>query len=47
MVYLYMSLIIGLELTVWLLPNLIGNAVAISLVGILMGERIGVGIDSY
>ncbi|QRV85561.1 major facilitator superfamily transporter [Ceratobasidium sp. AG-Ba] len=36
-VYFYIALMIGLELTVWLLPNVIGNAVAISLVGILMG----------
>jgi hypothetical protein len=26
-----------LELTVWLVPNVVGNAVAFSLVGVLMG----------
>ncbi|KAG9091912.1 hypothetical protein FRC07_011756, partial [Ceratobasidium sp. 392] len=35
-VHVYMLLAIGLELTVWLLPNMIGNAVAISLIGVLM-----------
>ncbi|KAF7325726.1 MFS domain-containing protein [Mycena kentingensis (nom. inval.)] len=35
--YLYSILAIGLELVVWLVPSLIGNAVAVSLVGVLLG----------
>ncbi|KAF8609125.1 MFS general substrate transporter [Ceratobasidium sp. AG-I] len=38
-VYLYTVLAIALELTIWLVPNLIGNAVAVSLVGMLIGEH--------
>jgi hypothetical protein len=37
-VYAYVLLAIGLEMTVWLLPNLFGNAIAFALVGVLMGE---------
>lgn len=36
-VYLYTLLAIGLELVIWLVPNIIGNAVAVSLVGLLLG----------
>ncbi|KAG8924709.1 hypothetical protein FRC02_010232 [Tulasnella sp. 418] len=36
-VYLYTVGAIGLELVVWLVPNLIGNAVAVSIVGVLLG----------
>ncbi|KAJ7832081.1 major facilitator superfamily domain-containing protein [Mycena olivaceomarginata] len=35
--YLYSILAIGLELIVWLVPSLIGDAVAVSLVGLLLG----------
>lgn len=35
--YLYSVLAIGLELVVWFVPSLIGNAVAVSLVGVLLG----------
>ncbi|KAJ8516259.1 hypothetical protein ONZ45_g6401 [Pleurotus djamor] len=35
--YLYTLLAIGLELVVWLVPSLIGGAVAVSLVGVLLG----------
>ncbi|KAJ7211237.1 major facilitator superfamily domain-containing protein [Mycena pura] len=35
--YMYSILAIGLELVVWLVPSLIGNAVAVSLVGVLLG----------
>ncbi|KAJ7269868.1 major facilitator superfamily domain-containing protein [Mycena rebaudengoi] len=35
--YLYSVLAIGLELIVWLVPSLIGGAVAVSLVGVLLG----------
>ncbi|KAJ7485283.1 major facilitator superfamily domain-containing protein, partial [Mycena latifolia] len=35
--YLYSVLAIGLELVVWLVPSLIGDAVAVSLVGVLLG----------
>ncbi|CAE6455005.1 unnamed protein product [Rhizoctonia solani] len=37
-VYVYLLLAIGLEVTVWMLPNLIGNAVAFALIGVLMGQ---------
>ncbi|EIM79256.1 MFS general substrate transporter [Stereum hirsutum FP-91666 SS1] len=35
--FLYAILCIGLEITVWIVPSLIENAVAISFVGVLMG----------
>ncbi|KAI0071065.1 MFS general substrate transporter [Panus rudis PR-1116 ss-1] len=35
--YLYIVLSIGLELVVWLVPSLIGGAVAVSIVGMLLG----------
>ncbi|KAJ7158305.1 major facilitator superfamily domain-containing protein [Mycena crocata] len=35
--YMYSVLAIGLELVVWLVPSLIGNAVAVSLVGLFLG----------
>ncbi|KAJ7753373.1 major facilitator superfamily domain-containing protein [Mycena maculata] len=35
--YLYSVLAIALELVVWLVPSLIGDAVAVSLVGVLLG----------
>ncbi|KDN49823.1 hypothetical protein RSAG8_01888, partial [Rhizoctonia solani AG-8 WAC10335] len=35
-VYLYCILCIALELVIWLVPNLIGNAVAVSIVGLLL-----------
>lgn len=35
--YLYSLLAIGLELVVWLVPSLIGNGVAVSIVGMLLG----------
>ncbi|KEP54263.1 MFS general substrate transporter [Rhizoctonia solani 123E] len=37
-VYLYCLLCIALELVIWLVPNIIGNAVAVSIVGMLLGE---------
>ncbi|KAI0760315.1 MFS general substrate transporter [Fomes fomentarius] len=36
-IFLYGVLAIGLELVVWLVPSLIGGAVAVSLVGVLLG----------
>ncbi|KAI0760312.1 MFS general substrate transporter [Fomes fomentarius] len=36
-IYLYGLLAIGLELVVWLVPSLIGGAVAVSFVGVLLG----------
>ncbi|KAH7339692.1 major facilitator superfamily domain-containing protein [Rhizoctonia solani] len=36
-VYLYCILCIALELVIWLVPNIIGNAVAVSIVGLLLG----------
>ncbi|KAF7316208.1 MFS domain-containing protein [Mycena indigotica] len=35
--YLYTALIIGLELVVWLVPSLIGGAIAVALVGMFLG----------
>ncbi|KAF8187037.1 major facilitator superfamily domain-containing protein [Mycena galopus ATCC 62051] len=35
--YLYAVLAIGLELVVWLVPSLIGGAVAVSLIGVFLG----------
>ncbi|ELU41122.1 hypothetical protein AG1IA_04845 [Rhizoctonia solani AG-1 IA] len=35
-VYGYLLLAIGLQVTVWILPNLLGNAIAFALVGVLM-----------
>lgn len=36
-IFIYSLLAIGLELVVWLVPSLIGNAVAISIVGVVLG----------
>ncbi|CAE6460672.1 unnamed protein product [Rhizoctonia solani] len=36
-IYLYSLLAIGLELVIWLVPDIIGNAVAVSFVGLLLG----------
>ncbi|KAG8710478.1 hypothetical protein FRC09_000122 [Ceratobasidium sp. 395] len=36
-IYLYSVLAIGLELVIWLVPNIIGNGVAVSLIGLLLG----------
>lgn len=36
-IYVYTLLAIGLELIVWLVPSLVGNAVAISFIGALLG----------
>ncbi|KZT71857.1 hypothetical protein DAEQUDRAFT_75635 [Daedalea quercina L-15889] len=36
-VFLYLSLAIGLELIIWLVPSLVGGAVAISFVGLFLG----------
>ncbi|QRW04845.1 major facilitator superfamily transporter [Ceratobasidium sp. AG-Ba] len=36
-IYIYSSLAIGLEMIIWFIPNIIGNAVAVALVGLLMG----------
>jgi len=36
-IYVYALVAIGLELVVWLVPSLIGGAVAVSLVGVLLG----------
>ncbi|CAE6389121.1 unnamed protein product [Rhizoctonia solani] len=39
-IYLYSVLAIGLELLIWLVPDVIGNAVAVSFVGVLLGPMI-------
>ncbi|KAG8996985.1 hypothetical protein FRB90_012599, partial [Tulasnella sp. 427] len=36
-IYLYSILAMALELTIWFVPSLIGNAVAVSIVGLLLG----------
>ncbi|KAG8745383.1 hypothetical protein FRC10_008242 [Ceratobasidium sp. 414] len=36
-IYLYSILAIGLELVIWFVPNIIGNGVAVSLIGLLLG----------
>ncbi|KAG6812458.1 hypothetical protein H0H92_002723 [Tricholoma furcatifolium] len=36
-VFLYALLVLGLEIVIWLVPSLIGNAVAVSIVGLLLG----------
>ncbi|KAG8684870.1 hypothetical protein FRC11_011486, partial [Ceratobasidium sp. 423] len=36
-IYIYCFLAIGLELIVWLVPDIIGNALAVSFVGLLLG----------
>ncbi|CAE6452859.1 unnamed protein product [Rhizoctonia solani] len=39
-VYLYCILCIALELVIWLVPNIIGDAVAVSIVGLLLGRPV-------
>ncbi|KAG9126758.1 hypothetical protein FRC07_002093 [Ceratobasidium sp. 392] len=39
-IYLYSVLAIGLELVVWRVPNIIGNGVAVSLVGLILADHI-------
>ncbi|CAE6467632.1 unnamed protein product [Rhizoctonia solani] len=36
-IYAYILLAIGLEMTVWMLPNMLENAVAFALIGVLIG----------
>jgi len=36
-IYLYAALGLGLEITIWLVPSLIENAVAVSIIGVLLG----------
>jgi len=36
-IYLYAVICLGLQITIWLVPSLIQNAVAISLIGVLLG----------
>ncbi|KAG8748889.1 hypothetical protein FRC12_013735 [Ceratobasidium sp. 428] len=37
-IYLYSILAIGFEMIIWFVPNIIGNAVAVALVGLLLGN---------
>lgn len=37
MLFIYAILAIGLELVVWLVPSLIGDAVTVSIIGVLLG----------
>ncbi|PVF93674.1 MFS general substrate transporter [Serendipita vermifera] len=43
-VFIYAALAIALELVVWLVPSLIGNAVAVSFVGLLLGPMYPLGM---
>ncbi|KAJ3802232.1 MFS general substrate transporter [Lentinula aff. detonsa] len=43
---IYIFLAIGLELIVWLVPSLIGNAVAVSLVGLFFGPMFPVALSA-
>jgi MFS family permease len=36
--FLYIICVIGLQITVWVVPSLIENAVAVSIIGLLLGE---------
>ncbi|KJA21387.1 hypothetical protein HYPSUDRAFT_140610 [Hypholoma sublateritium FD-334 SS-4] len=36
-VFIYSLIAIGLELTIWFVPSIIGNAVAVSLIGVVLG----------
>ncbi|KAL5481136.1 hypothetical protein ACEPAI_10077 [Sanghuangporus weigelae] len=36
-IWLYILLSIGLEITIWLVPSLVANAVAVSLIGVFLG----------
>ncbi|THH06656.1 hypothetical protein EW145_g3933 [Phellinidium pouzarii] len=36
-IWLYISLCIALEITVWLIPSLIGNAIAVAFIGLFLG----------
>ncbi|PVF93670.1 MFS general substrate transporter [Serendipita vermifera] len=36
-IFIYIGLAIGLELVIWLVPSFIGNAVTVSLIGLLLG----------
>ncbi|KAF9051744.1 MFS general substrate transporter [Panaeolus papilionaceus] len=44
-VFLYALLSIGLEFVVWFVPSLIGNAVAVSIVGVLLGPMYAIAIN--
>ncbi|KAL5524732.1 hypothetical protein ACEPAF_9878 [Sanghuangporus sanghuang] len=36
-VFIYISVCIGLELTIWLVPSLVGNALAVAFIGFFFG----------
>ncbi|PPQ74073.1 hypothetical protein CVT24_012943 [Panaeolus cyanescens] len=44
-IYIYAVLSIGLEFIVWFVPSLIGNAVAVSIVGVLLGPMFAIAIN--
>ncbi|KAG8990438.1 hypothetical protein FRB94_000311 [Tulasnella sp. JGI-2019a] len=44
-VYLYLILSIALEFTIWFVPNLIGNAVAVSFVGLFLGPMFPISMN--
>ncbi|KIK70546.1 hypothetical protein GYMLUDRAFT_147994 [Collybiopsis luxurians FD-317 M1] len=43
---IYILLAIGLEIVVWFVPSLVGNAVAVSLVGLFFGPMFPVGLST-
>ncbi|CAE6416267.1 unnamed protein product [Rhizoctonia solani] len=45
-IYIYCFLAIGLELVVWLVPDIIGNALAVCLVGLLLGPMFPVAMNT-
>ncbi|CAE6433639.1 hypothetical protein ACGC1H_001494 [Rhizoctonia solani] len=45
-IYIYCVLAIGLELVVWLVPDIIGNALAVSFVGLLLGPMYPIAMNA-
>ncbi|TFK46868.1 MFS general substrate transporter [Heliocybe sulcata] len=44
-IFIYAALAIGLEITIWLVPNLYENAIAVSFIGLLMGPMYPILVD--
>ncbi|EPQ52111.1 MFS general substrate transporter [Gloeophyllum trabeum ATCC 11539] len=44
-IFIYAALAIGLEVTIWLVPNLYENAVAVSFIGLLLGPMYPILVD--
>jgi fucose permease len=45
--YLYVSGVIALQVTVWVVPSLIENAVAVAFIGLLLGNSTFFGNETY